>query len=93
VNARAARILLVSSFMRALALHSPSFLVGIAFGVAVAFFAAGALRRRPAARAPRVIDGAKPADPVALDARPLPDASRRPLESESFDVDPQSQRW
>jgi hypothetical protein len=62
----------------------------------VAFLWGEALRRRRARnldRRVRVIDGARPIDENALQARPLPDPPKEPLASESSDVDPVSQRW
>lgn len=74
-----------------------SFVTGALFGGAtVAFYFFASSRSRAEPRAPAVtIDDVYPPERVELDAQPAPevDTHHFPLESESFDVDPISQRW
>lgn len=81
---------------------SPSFAKGLAVGLAtagVAFLAFEAIRRARAGAALQGgdrlrIDGARPIDPVLLEARPDPDgAEHHTLASEIPDIAPHSQRW
>lgn len=86
--------------MRRVDLRTPSFLGGLALGLAasgVALFTIRAAKRRSKGPEPKhpVIDGAKPIDPVALSVRPPEESSVSTLrlESEIEDVPPVSQRW
>jgi hypothetical protein len=95
--------------MRSVAGERRAFTAGLLTGATlagVAILAAGAgrraLRRREERRRSRslveegriIIDGARPPDEAELEARPLEETPREPLESEAtWDVSPKSERW
>jgi hypothetical protein len=86
--------------MRSRQLDSRCFFAGLAVGLgggAVTFMLVEALRRPGARRSSSdgriVIDGARSVAGAALDVAPPPEQPSEPLESEAFDVEPDTQRW
>jgi hypothetical protein len=86
--------------MRTVPLHLPSFIGGVAVGIAAAavtVLTIEAARRRRAHGEKSddrvVIDGARDIDPVELDVMLEPETPREPLANESPSYAPESQRW
>lgn len=86
--------------MRSRDFDSRCFFAGLAAGLAagaVTFVLVGAVRRRAGRRAWSdgriIIDGARAEPRVALEVAPAPERPIEPLESEAFDIEPDTQRW